>query len=133
MEWTVELTVKYVPCPAEHAPAWWEAMRVLREMTMQINPDHRGRTADGRATYRPLIQLSEDDYPPESKYWMNVAQQAAKRLAGRMGYEPYCAWIDAQEEPAHWRGLYELVRAKEQELEGGVSQAQDSTTREARA
>lgn len=129
MNWTVDLTVKYVPCPAEQAPAWRAAMQRLWEMTdMRVNPDHRGRTSDGRATYRPLIQFDENDYPPESKYWMSLAHQAAKQLAERMGYEPYCAWIDAQEEPAHWRELYELIKAKEVELD---AQPQDSTVVEA--
>ena len=125
MKWTVEMTVKYVPCPPEQAPAWRRAMEILQEMAgMRINPDHRGRTADGRATYRPLIQWDEDDYPPDSKYWQGLANQAAKQLAARMGYEPYCEWIDAQEEPAHWRGLYELIKGKEEEL---GAQFQDST------
>lgn len=94
---------------------------------MRVNPDHKGRTSDGRATYRPLIQWEEDDYPPDSKYWQLLANQAAKRLAERMGYEAYCDWIDAQDEPAHWKALHELIKAKELELNGFGAQLQDST------
>jgi hypothetical protein len=134
VDWTVDLTVKYVPCPPEQAAAWWAAMKILWEMAgMRINPNHRGRTSDGKATYRTLIEWDEDDYPPDSKYWMSLAHQAAKRLAERMGYEPYCEWIDAQEEPAHWRGLYDLVKAKESELDGIGAQLQDSTVQGAAA
>ena len=87
MDWTVELTVKYAPCPPEQAAAWWAAMKILWEMAgMRINPDHRGRTSDGRATYRPLIQWDENDYPPDSKYWMSLAHLAANgQPAGSAG------------------------------------------------
>lgn len=129
VDWTVELAVSWTPCPPEQAPAGRAAMNILWEMAgMRINPNHRGRTSDGKATYRPLIQWDEDDYPPDSNYWHGCAMQACQGLSLRMGYEPYCAWLDAQEDPAHWRALHDLVKAKEAELD---AQSQDSTVVEA--
>lgn len=130
MNWTVELAVSYTPCPPEQAPAWRAAMETIRGLTaMNTNPDRRGRTADGRATYRPLVEYTEDDYPPESKYWHGCAMQAARQLSGLMGYDAYCEWLDQQEEPAHWRGLFDLIQAKQAEL----SLSQNSTTEGATA
>ena len=90
MNWTVNLTVSFIPCPAEHIPAWRAAMQALRELAM------RG-----------------DNYPPESEYWHTRAMQAASKLCGQMGYQEYAAWLDGQGEPAHWRALYDLLREKE--------------------
>jgi len=36
---------------------------------MIVNTDSRGRTETGRYTWRPMIQMEADDYPPDSKYW----------------------------------------------------------------
>ena len=108
MNWTVNLTVSFVPCPPEQIPAWRRAMQALGELAMQ---DKASR-------------LTEDDYPPESEYWHACAMQAASRLNERMGYQAYTAWLDAQGEPAHWRALYDLLREKEISLS---SYKEDST------
>lgn len=97
MNWTVNLTVSFVPCPPEHVAAWRRAMSTLFAM-------YGGEPA----------MLRDDD--PESEYWHACAKQAASRLCDRMGYEAYSAWMDAQGEPAHWRALYDLVRGKEKDL-----------------
>ncbi len=114
MNWTVDLTVSYVPCPAEHVPAYWAALREI--MAMHTNVDRRGRTASGKTAYRPLIQMDEDNYPPDSTYWHSCAMGAARRLSKKMGYEEYSAWLDEQGEPAHWRALYDLLHEKELSL-----------------
>lgn len=115
MNWTVNLTVSYVPCPPEHTPAWQKSMQTLMELAMNVNVDRCGRTAGGKATYRPLVQWDEEDYPPDSNYWRSCALGAAGRLSERIGFEEYCAWLDAQGEPAHWRALYDLIHEKELE------------------
>jgi hypothetical protein len=51
MNWTVDLTVSYVPCPPEHAAAWWGAMRLLWQLS-------------GRATAeQPYSTLLKPDQP----------------------------------------------------------------------
>ena len=32
-------SIKYVPCPPEHAARWREGMRLLAEMIMEMDPD----------------------------------------------------------------------------------------------
>lgn len=61
--------------------------------------------------------------PNNSPAWHENAMKAAVELSGVMGYEAYCAWIDAGPEPASWKNLHELVTAKLEELQkGGVAE-----------
>jgi hypothetical protein len=36
MKWTVELTVSFIPCPPEQAPAWRAAMLALNKMATHV-------------------------------------------------------------------------------------------------
>ena len=97
---------------------------------MILNSDRRGRTAGGRTTYRPLIQLEPDDFPPDSKYWHGRARQVANELTDLVGYDAYCEFIDTSaDESATWRQIYDIVAARLHELR----QSNNSTTEGARA
>ena len=113
---------------------------------MIINPDHRGRTAGGRTTYRALVTYEPDDYHPDSKYWQLRAHDVQVQLADLLGSSDYRAWADlvwpgATIEEFSWRTIYQQTNAAlgaallgERDLQNlcGIAwHSQHSTTQEA--
>jgi len=84
---------------------------------MIINDDQRGRTAGGRYTWRPLVQLEPDDYPPDSVYWrlrFEAARRELERLVGQPGYRAWAGrtWPDDERlVRLSWREIAETVEA----------------------
>ena len=82
---------------------------------MIINTDHIGRTAGGRYTYRPYLQMEPDDYPPNSIYWNMEFDQVHDELIDLIG-EKYLAlgemiWPLNTIEEYSWRDLTKQLGA----------------------
>jgi hypothetical protein len=60
---------------------------------MILHTDHRGQTAGGRYTYRPLVEYEPNDFPPDSLFWKNTAEDAMDRLRELLGVE-YPLWAE---------------------------------------
>ena len=91
---------------------------------MIVNTNHRGRTDGGRTTYRPLIQLEADDYPPESRYWFLRCKTAQSDLGKIIGAELYCSWAnnvwpEATIEEMTWKDIALITEAAAMATQAG--------------
>lgn len=83
---------------------------------MIINTDRKGRTVGGRFTRRDLIEYEANDFPPDSKFWMQCAKTAAADLRGLVGDEQYAVWAElvwpgATIDALSWRSIAEMNEA----------------------
>ena len=79
---------------------------------MIANHDHNGRTAAGKYTWRPAIQMEPDDFPPESKYWEGRARTATSRLLDMLSTEAFDKWLDDNvSDNDTWRAIAEKEEA----------------------
>lgn len=76
-----------------------------------------GRTAGGRFTYAGILAFStEDDFPPDSKYWRQYAMKACNKLADIIGDDAYfqfgdICWPEKTIEDLTWRTICEMAEA----------------------
>lgn len=80
------------------------------------NYDNLGRTASGRYTRRPAVQLEPDDYPPDSRYWQRRFETARldfERRCGRRAYRRWAerTWPGDTLSTLTWRTIAETVEA----------------------
>lgn len=92
--------------------------RLVREpegADMIINQDHRGRTAGGRATWRPLIQYEPNDFPHDARIWMNTANNRMDQLRTILGADypiwSELTWPEESIEEFTWRDIALMSQA----------------------
>lgn len=77
--------------------------------------NHIGRTNSGRFAYAGVLSYStEDDFPPESKYWKSYAMGAAHKLAKIIGNDAYfefgeICWPGDTIQLFTWRTICEMI------------------------
>ena len=94
---------------------------------MIINTDHRGRTARGKYTYQPLIQLEPNDFDPNCKWWEWATQNAIDELIELKDADWTEKWFDAfypEGTEKTWREIAEAAQQKVHELSLSPLEAQ---------
>ena len=84
---------------------------------MIINADHKGRTVGGHFTWQPLLEPEPDDFPPDSRAWMNTAENALNKMRDNLNgqYETWSELVwpgnSLQRDDFSWRDMYEMTEA----------------------
>lgn len=95
---------------------------------MILNRDHRGRTATGKHTYRPLVEPEPSDFAPDSNYWHGRMIVAVGELVAQLGRRATNAWFKAtftaDASPSHWA----IAIQAEEKLHSLATQPEDPHT-----
>lgn len=84
---------------------------------MILNANHVGRTRGGQFTRRPLWEVTEDDFPPDSNYWKGRAQAAIDSLLEKEGSEAVECWFDITiDHQDNWRSICEKANKRIHDL-----------------
>lgn len=89
-----------------------------------------GRTAGGRFAYAGVLSLStEEDFPPDSKYWKMYAMRAIRQLVEIIGDDAYfqfgdICWPGQTIQELTWRTICEMTEAAVELAKGGERDAE---------
>lgn len=89
MNWTVELKASYIPCPPEHVPAYWAALKKLFELVNQSEkseelPRHDKRPPGSGSIYRL-----------KNGTWRALATLEGRRISHTAKTQKECRdWLD---------------------------------------